>query len=486
MIESLRNLSLQNRILILSSLLVYILLAVLSINHCYFWDTVQQISKEAHWFYLNGFNTLIIPDQASEYGIMTTGYHLPLMGIMTAVLWNIFGYELWVSYIFTLLWSLILIYNLWKLILHFFDKKYSGIILFILLVDVTILSQFSISSPDFIMFTSFIISIRAILEKKMFMLAIGLFFLSCINMRGVIALSVIFISNIYYEYLIKEKNIYYKSFLQVLYPYIPVVIILAAYYCYYFYTKGWFFTDNSAYREHYARPESWYIILKNISAFILRSVENGRVIIWALFFYFLFYAIKSKKAFSNKIKFLFCNIILLYSIYFLFAYTTQMPFSSRYFLPQFTLVALITLMWTIEYSNSVKTVNIILSLIFVFRITGHFWIYPDKMAQEWDGKLTHFPYYKLRKECFEYIDKNQLSYDEISAGTCFYGDRGFTELDNHGKIISSQFGRKYFIYSNISNNSDYIIDELQDKAKWQELKKFEKRPVHVIIYEKVE
>ncbi len=127
-----------------------------------------------------------------------------------------------------------------------------------------------------------------------------------------------------------------------------------------------------------------------------------------------------------------------------------------------------------------------MTLIFVFRITGHFWIYPDKTAQEWDGKLTHFPYYELRKECFEYIDKNQLSYDEISAGTCFYGDRGFTELDNHGKIISSQFGRKYFIHSNISNNSDYIIDELQDKTKWQELKKFEKRPVHVIIYEKVE
>jgi hypothetical protein len=447
---------------------------------------VQQISKEAHWFYINGFKTLIIPDNQSEYGIFSTGYHPPLMGIMTALLWKIFGYNLWVSHVFIFIWALILIYNLWKLVIHFFNEKYSGLVLFILLIDVTILSQFSISSPDFIILTAFIISIRAILEKKPLMLSVGLFFLACLNIRGVIAMAAIFISHLYYEYLTAGKKVQLRKFLTVVVPYLPVIIVLTTYYFYYLSIKGWFFVDNQAYGEHYANPGSWQIILKNILVFLLRSIENGRIIIWILFFYFLFFIIKSKDILSAKIKFILCNIILLYAIYLIFAFTTKMPFSSRYFLPQFTLVTLITLLWTFKYFNSVRTRNLIITLILIFRITGHFWIYPDRIAQEWDGKLTHLPYYELRKECFMYIDENGWDYNKISGGGCFYGDRGFTELSSHGKIVNWKFGQKYFIYSNISNNNDVVINTLQDKTNWKEVKRFEKWPVHIILYEKLE
>src|ERR1035437_2270255 len=94
---------------------IYFILTIISANSCYFWDNIQQISKEAHWYYLTDFKSLLMPAFNTGSEIVGTGYHPPLMGIMTAALWKVFGYELWVSHVFVFLWALILIYNVWKL-----------------------------------------------------------------------------------------------------------------------------------------------------------------------------------------------------------------------------------------------------------------------------------------------------------------------------------------------------------------------------------
>ena len=96
--------------------LAYMLLSTVSINNCYFWDNIQQKSKEAHWFYMTDFHRLLMPAQNSGYEIVATGYHPPLMGIMTAALWKVFGCKIWVSHVFMFLWALILIINVWKII----------------------------------------------------------------------------------------------------------------------------------------------------------------------------------------------------------------------------------------------------------------------------------------------------------------------------------------------------------------------------------
>ncbi len=44
---------------------VYALLTAGCLNNCYFWVLVQQVSKEAHWYYQTNFKYLIIPSQNS-------------------------------------------------------------------------------------------------------------------------------------------------------------------------------------------------------------------------------------------------------------------------------------------------------------------------------------------------------------------------------------------------------------------------------------
>lgn len=194
---------------------IYVILVIVSSPNGFFWDNIQQTSKEAHWYYWDNFSSFFIAPNVFE-GIGATGYHPPLMGIMTAILWKIFGYKLWVSHLFFLFWAIILFVNVWKLSRLFVDEKYAGFLTAIIMLEPAVLTQFSIASPDFILLTAFVITIRAILEQKKVLLAIGVFFLCDINIRGFFTGIIVFVAHVYYTYLRNEKKLLSKVSLKTL------------------------------------------------------------------------------------------------------------------------------------------------------------------------------------------------------------------------------------------------------------------------------
>ncbi|MFT3751938.1 MAG: hypothetical protein QM800_03355 [Paludibacter sp.] len=464
-------------------ILVYITLTIISANYCYFWDNIQQITKEAHWFYLNDFTLLLMPSQNSGAEIVATGYHPPLMGMMTAILWKVFGYKLWVSHIFGFFWFFILIYNIWKIAKRFFKPELTGWLLAIVLLESTLLTQFTIASPDFILFTAFILSLRAILEHKNILLAIGIFFLCTINMRGLFVGSALFISHLYYTIIQSDVKIKVNKIIKLTIPYLPTLIILLAYFSYYFASRGWFFS-NSGSDGHYSLPQSLSRVIKHIAEFGLRSIENGRIFIWIIGTVVAYQTWRRRIELTNEQRFLFTIFLLLSGLYILFIFITQMPFSARYFMPQFFILAILTLSG-IQNLYTPKVLKLTYILILAFEITGNLWIYPGKMAKSWDCTLAHLPYYELREQCFSYIDQNKLDYTEISAGFCLYGSRQFIELKTDGKTIGSDPNSKFFIYSNISNLDDNFVVELEDRKIWEPLKVFEKGFVKIIIYKRI-
>jgi len=472
-----------NLFILLSLVLIYALLTVVCLNHCYFWDNIQQISKEANWFYSTNFHKLLTPIEGSGSEIIATGYHPPLMGIMTAALWKLFGYKIWGSHVFIFFWALILIYNSWKVINSLFPGKFAGFVLLIALLEPTLLAQFSIASPDFILFTAFIVSLRAVLEKKPWLLLVGVFFLCCINMRGIFVGVFLFFVNNYYTYLQVGKRLTLRSFINTIIPYLPTVLLLIAYFIYYFYNRGWFFSESLE-TGHYSLPSGMGRIIRHFAEFGLRSVENGRIFIWTLGIYIGFKTYNSKIQLSKNEKLLLLYFVLLSGLYILFIFITQMPFSARYFAPQFLLLTLVTLLGIIKFFDNRK-ITFIFILILLFEVTGNFWIYPDKIAKSWDCTLAHLPYYELRDKCFNYIDQQKLDYRQVSAGFCLYGNRRFVELNNEGKTIGTDENCKYFIFSNISNVEDSFASELKNKSHWIQIKKFEKGLVYITIYRNV-
>jgi len=130
-----------------------------------------------------------------------------------------------------------------------------------------------------------------------------------------------------------------------------------------------------------------------------------------------------------------------------------------------------------------RKIVVYLIVVLCFELTGHLWIYPRKIAKSWDCTLAHLPYYGLRAECFQYIDKQGWNYKDISGSFCLYGNRRFTELGNADKTIGTSAHNKYFIYSNISNVDDSLLDELENPMRWTPVRQFEKGAVLIIIYE---
>ena len=460
-------------------LLIYAALGVLCLNNGYFWDTIQQISKEAHGYYQTGFSSLLLPATDTGADAVATGYHPPLMGMVTAALWKIFGYRLWVSHAFVMLWAVVLVCNVWKLLTRLFSHRMAGWVLLIVMLEPTVLTQFAIASPDFILLTAFIVALRGMLEHKSRLLALGLIVLCAVNMRGIFAGAGLFVVQLYYSRLQVSKALNLRSVFNIMLPYLPALVLTAGYFGYYFAARGWFFTHAGG---HYSLPSGAGAVVKHLAEYGLRSVENGRIVIWLIGIYVAFHLSKKMKTLSAELIAVLLLFALLAGLYLLLGCFTRMPFSARYFLPQFFLLTVLVLKGLTEIVTGRK-ILVYLIVVLCFELTGHLWIYPRKIAKSWDCTLAHLPYYGLRAECFQYIDKQGWNYKDISGGFCLYGNRRFTELGNADKTVGTSTNNRYFIYSNISNVDDSLFDELENPTYWTPVRQFEKGAVVIIIYE---
>ena len=474
---------------------VYIFLTILCINNCYFWDVIQLVSNEAHWFYNTGFTSLLIP-YGNEYNIVATGYHFPLIGIITAALWKMVGYELYVSHLFTLLWAFLLIYNSWKLVSRLFLKKDVNWVLLILLLNPIIVTQIAISSPDVILITSMVIALRAIFENKPVMLAVSLFFICGTSMRGVFVGCLLFASHLFYDYSKHENKSVLTSFRNIILPYLPILLLLLIYYTYYLIMQGWFFSEDSPFAEIGKQPTSVQGIFKQLLAYGLRSVETGQIFIWGFAIYFIFRFIKMSKnqrrTFWSKetgeINMLCVYFFLLFGMYLILSCISRMALGTRYLMPQFFVLTLLVLHFSVK-SFKATSLKIIFPVILILMQTGHFWIYPEKIAKSWDCTLAHLPYYELREKCFHYMKEENIDCEDVSAGFSICGNISRIELNKLNKrIYSDGYMDKcnYFIYSNISNLTDETIDELKNSDKWLPIQSFSKWPVFMTIYKKNE
>jgi hypothetical protein len=461
---------------------VYLAITIICFNHVYFWDNLQQISKEAHWFYDTNFNHLLMPPYGSGSAYYATGYHPPLIGILTALLWKSLGYHLWVSHILVFICFFILLRNLQELLRAIFPEKYIGWILLILLMESTLLGQFAVTSPDFILFVAFVTSLRAIIQKKQLLLSIALFFLFGISMRGVFTGVLLLIAHTYhFGYRLNNRKLSLSILSKIGLPYLPILFTLTTYYTYYLISRGWFFT-NSPYKEDYILPTGMKVLIVHLCAFVLRLAENGRIFIWIIAMWISIRFIKSKKKLPNNFQFIGILFLFLFGLYFLFVFISQMPFASRYFTPLFFLLTLLSIHGVMSFYSERTLIHFFIVALLGF-ISGHLWIYPERIAKSWDGTLAHLPYYELRDKCFNYIDYKKINYKKISGSLWIYGYKRFAELGHDNRMIGSEPSNKYFIYSNVSNADDSLLENLHNKAIWRPIKNFSEWPVTITIYE---
>ncbi|MDD3319910.1 MAG: hypothetical protein PHS59_00495 [Paludibacter sp.] len=470
---------------------IYSILLLISIKHCYFWDNIQQTSKEAIWFFENNFSSLLLPDFSINAPITGTGYHPPLIGLLTALLWKIFGMKIWVSHVFIFIVIIILIYNTYLLAKAHFSSNLAPWFTLLVLIDSTILAQFSISSPDIILLTAFVTALRAIKTNKKMLLAFSLIFLGLINGRGMFATAILFIFYIYNSANSFKQIISYKFISKNTLPFLPVFILLISYFAFYFLNRSWFSINDKKFpwSAGWQNPDTILHSLKNVISYGIRILENSRVFIYSLLFIVLikFYLLKKKPLKLTKSEYgeliIFSSFFLLY-LY--FAFTTINVISSRYYMPM-NFIAFLFTFSILERTIKSKQLKQTTVLLAVLLLLGNFWIYPEKRTNFWDGTLAHMSFYPLREECLDYIDKNSIELKKVSAGFCLYDNQHYIDLLPSDRIISKsiQPQTEYFLYSNISDIGDEFIDELNDKTNWEVIREFRKGFVFIKVLKKV-
>jgi hypothetical protein len=455
------------------SFLFAILTAIVS-DHFFFWDTIVQASRSANWFYENHFSSILIPN-SFDAG------HPPLFGIYLAFVWSIFGKTLSVSH-----WAMFpfiagIIYQTIKLIGRFTDKKNIIIILILVLADATFLSQSILVSPDIVILFTFLWALNSILEKRKFVLVIALILQSLCNTRGIILSFCLFTIDIF----VIKKLFSFRRLIKRIPLYLPAAILVIAYYTYHYIEKGWIISYAGSEYEGGRKMVDLWGVMKNIFVFSWRWGDFGRVFLWIAFLILSLRYFKRKNLFEKK-QFILVNSLLLFITitFFSFVFLSN-SIGHRYFLPGYFLFSILLSVWIFHIAQNTIYKYVLMSVLILGCISGNFWRYPEGIAMGWDSTLGHYPYYSLRDDVLNYLDRNKISYEKVGSDFPAIDPLSMTDLNNDQRRFSAKNFRDndYILYSNVFNDfSNTEIDTL--KQYWKVEKSFKKGIIEVILYKK--
>ncbi|NLX71777.1 MAG: hypothetical protein GXY94_00530 [Bacteroidales bacterium] len=81
----------------------------------------------------------------------------------------------------------------------------------------------------------------------------------------------------------------------------------------------------------------------------------------------------------------------------------------------------------------------------------------------------------------DYLNQSKIEPEKVGGGGLFSGNHRYIDLKDRDLRISSQADKDYFIYSNLSNLSDELIDEFENHELWKEIKTWRKGYVFISL-----
>lgn len=438
----------------------------------FYWDNTVQISIPANWYFETNFNFFYLPDE------IATG-HPTFVGMYFAFLWKIFGRSLFVCHLGMFPFVFGLLFQLHKLlnILKINNLKTKIIIFCFILFDTTILSQLSLITFDIIQLFFLFLCINAILKNNLYLLSFSFILLIMTSLRGTISAGGLVVFHFLYNIiLIKKYN--FKSYL----VYLPGVLAISLFLVFFKYHKGWVIhnTVSNSWVES-GKFASFNEVLFNVGVFIWRLIDYGRVLIYLFFSVLLITIIKNKKINNKKIQILLLLAFSQFLVFFPIIIIYKNPFAHRYLIPIIIPVTILTVYWIKIYFSKP---NLYLSILFISLISGHFWLYPEKLSQGWDGSTIHWNLFELEGKMEAFIEKNNVEKKQIGTFFSLYQSKYYSHIDSikNGYKKANMNKDKYILYSNSFNVSDGVIDSLSSDKYFTLLKEYRKNRIFLKLY----
>lgn len=407
-----------------------------------------------------------------EHGLFSFVYPVnyvsepPLAHMYLAVLWTLLGKNLLVAHLSVTLFSVGVIWQVWRLC-EKLNTKYTSYIFLLAVLEPTLSTQLILISPDVILCFFALLSINLLLENKRGWLAVSACCLGLVSIRGFVVCAGLGLGYLVIAKVIEKKS-FKEAFVYVFPSFIPVLLALGAWFLYRKLETGYFlYQPGFEYQEHRELASLSHII-KNIASLAIRMLDSGRIIVWL----FLLVAI-IKMGIKNFIAFVVHSrlSIIYLSVLFTMSLVTipvTNPFGDRYFIVLYILLALITAQLLSKVYEARKIRIVFVGMLLVL-VSGNFWVYSEKMSKAWDSVLCHLPCYSLRQEMITYLEDQHIDVNDVSAS--FPLNAPFADLDiNEDKRQFTPVDwdkSRYIIYSNLYNWDDESINAIHSKWKLQ-------------------
>lgn len=436
----------------------YTCLIFWSRNFSFFWDAVQLSSAQAHWYFDNQFQYFFLPTP------LDSG-HPPLMGMMLALAWTIFGRSLPVSHFFMLPFLFVIILTLYYLLRFFISNRHLVFIsMLVLLADPVLMTQSVIVSPDIVLIMFMLVTFNGIIYKKELLIVFGSVGLACISMRGMMVMAGI----VFFHFLvfIPTKGLWRTVFM-LAGRYTPAAALGLIFLLAHWLSKGWIgYHDDSPWAGSFIKVD-FAGFLRNIGILLWRLIDLGHIgVFLGLGACFLFARKRAWKQGKLLIILIIALSLFLLPSMLLYKYLN----GHRYLMP---ISVGLSLLFVVLNANlfSLWKAKITGLLVAICLICGNLWIYPDGIAQGWDSTLAHIPFYTIRKEARQWLKSEGIDISEVGTSMPFQSKGRYMDLNNedNGMHQADLGTSKYILLSNLTNefsNEEIAIIRSQWKQKW--------------------
>jgi hypothetical protein len=456
-----------------------LILTFLVRNNSFFWDTVQLGSIHGQFYFDNNFSSFFLPENIDSG-------HPPTFGIYLALVWKVFGKSLAVSHFAMLPFLFGIIFYLDKIGKYFFHNSiFTFAFILLLIVDPGLAGQAILVTPDLAVACFFLMSLDGIFNEKRKILAFGIIGLCLISMRGIMVAAAIFSLDFLNYFFILKKEIKLKYIFANTLPYILGVGLGLTFLLFHYLEIGWIgYHEDSPWAPAFEKVDLTGAI-KNGAILVWRLLDFGRIFLWVVLLFIGFSRFRNKE----KVDFKTQQLLVLFSTLIFFLTPAliihKMLLGHRYLLPIFLIIDFIAVYFIFKYVKKREWKITLFTICFLGLSLGNLWVYPKKISQGWDSTLAHLPYYELRNDLINFIEKEKIPFEEIGSAFPNLLSLKYIDLKNEEKHFEEKdlSQQEYIFYSN--NYNDFTDEEIDDlEQNWKVVKEYQRLNICVILYQK--
>lgn len=459
------------------------MITALSATHPFFWDTIQLGSKHAHFYFENDFRQFLLPTEIDSG-------HPPYFGMYLALGWKVFGKSLSVSHWVMLPFLLVLVFQWFTLGKRLIGRNLLPFFMLFLLIDPVVAGQVSLVSPDIVLAACFLLLINSIYSGNQIGKILAVVGLGMISTRGMMVAFLVFLWEVLMSRDKLTKDSWRGAFQTSIRPYLPGGLLALAYLLYHYFTTGWIgYHAESEWAPSFARA-GFQQFIKNIAVLVWRFLDFGRIFVVVGALVFVSSLWKNRLFRKGKIdpelkRMAALCLLLLLGLGLTFVLYAGLQ-QHRYLLPVFLLTTILFFLLVKELPSDnwqPRHRQGFVALIAAGLLTGNLWIYPDRISQGWDSTLAHWPYYDLRLQMKDYVQKQEIDLEQIGTAFPEIGPLKYKDLNELRTGYKEKDFRmdEYILYSNIMNDfSDTELWRLQEE--WELVHEIRNRGIKMILY----